>query len=44
MSDENPIIQVSNIHKHFGKLHALNGVSTHVDRGEVLRALLEAIA
>jgi polar amino acid transport system ATP-binding protein len=31
-----PIIQIENIHKHFGKVHALRGVSTSVRRGEVL--------
>src|SRR5512142_128218 len=34
MSD--PIIQIENVHKHFGKLHALRGVSLSVERGEVL--------
>ena len=34
MSD--PIIQIENVHKRFGKVHALRGVSTLVRRGEVL--------
>jgi polar amino acid transport system ATP-binding protein len=31
-----PIIQIENVHKHFGRVHALRGVSTSVQRGEVL--------
>ena len=31
-----PIIQIENAHKRFGKVHALRGVSTSVARGEVL--------
>jgi len=31
-----PIIQIQNVHKHFGKLHALRGITTSVQRGEVL--------
>jgi polar amino acid transport system ATP-binding protein len=31
-----PIIQVADVHKRFGKVHALRGVSTSVQRGEVL--------
>jgi polar amino acid transport system ATP-binding protein len=31
-----PIIQIENVHKRFGKVHALRGVSTSVQRGEVL--------
>ncbi|OGO36710.1 MAG: peptide ABC transporter ATP-binding protein, partial [Chloroflexi bacterium RBG_16_56_8] len=31
-----PIIQIENVHKRFGKLHALCGVSVSVHRGEVL--------
>jgi len=34
MSD--PIIKIENIHKYFGKLHALQGVSLDVDKGEVV--------
>ncbi len=30
------LIQIENVHKHFGKVHALRGVSTSVSRGEVL--------
>jgi polar amino acid transport system ATP-binding protein len=30
------LIQIENVHKHFGKVHALQGVSTSVARGEVL--------
>ena len=31
-----PIIQVENIHKHFGSVHALKGVSLDVAKGEVV--------
>ncbi len=31
-----PIIQIEDVHKHFGKVYALRGVSISVDRGEVL--------
>ncbi len=31
-----PMIRMENVHKYFGKVHALRGVSLHVDRGEVL--------
>jgi polar amino acid transport system ATP-binding protein len=31
-----PIIHIENIHKHFGSVHALNGVSLDVDKGEVI--------
>ncbi len=30
------LIQIEDVHKHFGKVHALRGVSTSVARGEVL--------
>lgn len=33
MSD---LIQIEDVHKHFGKVHALQGVTTSVSRGEVL--------
>ena len=36
MSQVEPFIQIENVHKRFGKVHALNGVSTAVRRGEVL--------
>ena len=36
MDTSEPIIQIKNVHKHFGKLHALQGISTSVRRGEVL--------
>ena len=36
MSQANPIVQIENVHKRFGKVHALRGVSTTVRRGEVL--------
>jgi polar amino acid transport system ATP-binding protein len=36
MNSESPIIQIENVHKRFGKVHALRGVSTTVRRGEVL--------
>ncbi len=31
-----PIIQISNVHKHFGSVHALRGVSLEVEKGEVV--------
>jgi len=31
-----PIIQIRDIHKHFGHVHALNGVSLNVEKGEVV--------
>lgn len=33
---EQPIIQIENIHKYFGHVHALRGVSMHVNKGEVV--------
>ncbi len=36
MSGAPPVIRAENIHKSFGDLHVLNGVSLTVDRGEVL--------
>ena len=30
------IVSIEEVHKHFGSVHALRGVSTHVDKGEVL--------
>lgn len=32
----NAIVDIQDVHKHFGPIHALRGVSTHVDKGEVL--------
>jgi len=31
-----PIIQIENVHKYFGKIHALQGLSLSVNRGEVV--------
>jgi len=31
-----PIIRIENVHKHFGPVHALRGVSLTVDKGEVV--------
>ncbi len=31
-----PIINIENVHKHFGSVHALRGVSTYVNKGQVL--------
>ena len=31
-----PIINIDNIHKHFGRVHALRGVSLNVQKGEVV--------
>ncbi len=36
MDTSTPIIQIENVHKHFGKVDALRGVSATVNRGEVL--------
>ncbi|MBI3913962.1 MAG: amino acid ABC transporter ATP-binding protein [Chloroflexi bacterium] len=36
MSNGSPIIRIENVHKRFGKLHALRGVSLNVERGQVL--------
>lgn len=36
MNADTPIIQIENVHKRFGKVHALRGISTTVRRGEVL--------
>jgi len=33
---EAPIIQIKNVHKHFGKVHALRGVDLDVNRGDVV--------
>lgn len=30
------MIDISNLHKKFGKLHVLNGVNTHIEKGEVV--------
>jgi len=34
-----PIIRVENVHKHFGRVHALRGVSLDVQKGEVVVVL-----
>jgi len=31
-----PIIRIENVHKHFGRVHALRGVSLNVEKGEVV--------
>ncbi len=36
MNSVQPIIQIENVHKRFGKVHALRGVTLSVQRGEVL--------
>ena len=33
---EAPIIRIKNVHKHFGKVHALRGVDLDISRGEVV--------
>ncbi|NTW43530.1 MAG: amino acid ABC transporter ATP-binding protein, partial [Anaerolineaceae bacterium] len=30
------IIQIENVHKHFGNVHALRGVSLEIEKGEVV--------
>ena len=34
--NKEPIIRIENVHKRFGKVHALRGVTLHVQRGEVV--------
>jgi polar amino acid transport system ATP-binding protein len=34
--NNSPIVQIQDVHKHFGSVHALRGVTTHVNKGEVL--------
>lgn len=36
MNLEEPIIKIENVHKYFGSVYALRGVSTQVQKGEVL--------
>ena len=38
MMNDNPtaIVRIEDVHKHFGSVHALRGVSTHVNKGQVL--------
>ena len=31
-----PFLELDDVHKYFGSFHALNGVSLHLDKGEVL--------
>jgi len=31
-----PVIKVSNLHKNFGKLEVLKGISTEIEKGEVV--------
>jgi polar amino acid transport system ATP-binding protein len=33
---EEPIIQIESVHKHFGRVHALRGISLNVNKGEVV--------
>ena len=39
MNSAEPIICLENVHKHFGRIHALRGVSLNVHRGEVVVAI-----
>ena len=34
--ENDPIIRIENVHKHFGKVHALRGIDLNVSRGEVV--------
>ena len=34
--NKEPIIRIDNVHKRFGKVHALRGVTLHVQKGEVV--------
>ena len=36
---EDPIIKIENVHKYFGHVHALRGVSLKVQKGEVVMIL-----
>jgi len=36
MSTTEPMIHIENVHKHFGRVHALRGVSLDVQKGEVV--------
>ena len=36
MPNPNAIVDIQDVQKHFGPIHALRGVSTHVNKGEVL--------
>lgn len=36
LNNPHAIISIEEVHKHFGNVHALRGVSTHVNKGEVL--------
>jgi polar amino acid transport system ATP-binding protein len=36
LKDNKPIIHIENIHKHFGRVHALRGVNLQVQKGEVI--------
>ena len=36
MNNVEPIIRINNVHKYFGKIHALQGVSLDVYKGEVV--------
>ncbi|UCB42739.1 MAG: amino acid ABC transporter ATP-binding protein, partial [Dehalococcoidales bacterium] len=36
MNSVDPIIQIKDVHKHFGRVHALRGVSLDVKKGEVV--------
>ena len=33
---EEPIIQIQDVHKYFGRVHALRGVTLNVNKGEVV--------
>ena len=36
MNDENQLIQVVDLHKSFGSLQVLQGVTEHISKGEVV--------
>jgi len=36
MSAQRTMIEVSNLHKHYGAIHAVNGISFSIDRGEIV--------
>lgn len=36
VSEKRTIVSIQDVHKHFGSVHALRGITTHVNAGEVL--------
>jgi len=36
MSSQDPLLEVKNLHKHFGSIRALDGMNIHVNHGEIM--------